>query len=104
MTGEELKAELGITKFKQAFIQKVMNSPVQIYIVTVDSRYPTKYISTGRLKSSRVANLLDSKDGEMKKLTPPIRLDNFTGTVSKRSFILLRDLSGDNFIDNRLYD
>ena len=39
-TGQVLKKDLGLSKFKYVLIQKVIELPINVYIITVDSRFP----------------------------------------------------------------
>ena len=62
--GRQLKTDLGLDKFKYAYIQKVIDMAQDVYIVTVDSRYPNVFF--GRSKLNKVDNVSILKT----KMTP----------------------------------
>lgn len=74
-----------------------------IYIITINSRYPSKFIAYRRLNSSMVSqaysmNLLNL---EKVKLTPPVLLSNFQGTIYENSYIVVRDIGAEDLLTKR---
>lgn len=74
-----------------------------IYIITINSRYPNKFIPYKRLNSSMVSqaytmNLLKL---EKVKLSPPVLLSNFQGKIYENSYIVLRDIGAEDLLTKR---
>jgi len=109
-TGERLRRDLGLEKFNHAYIQKVINFPKDIYIITVDSRYPSVFISYSRIrkiKSAFIGELLKrGKDFSIQefKLTPPVRLQDYIGGITRSSVLFFRDLAGEHYMNKNLYE
>lgn len=105
MTGPELQTSLNLDKFERVYIQKAIRGPGHVYVVSVNSRYPTKPITYWIMKSTLVSNLklMKSDEASAMKLTPPVELKNFRGHVSNNAIIMVRDLSGDMYIKDEFY-
>lgn len=99
--GEELKSQLGLDKFQNIYIQKVINSSLPVYIITVDSRRPTLHLTNSKLKSVQSTYLRRYLDrgGSVTlndfKLSPSFDLESYTGIIPSRSIIIFRDLGGE---------
>jgi len=103
MTSNELKLSLNLEKFTYVYIQKVLNIVFPIYIITINSRYPSKFIPFKKLKSSLVSqtynvNLLKL---EKCKLSFPILLQDFSGTIYENSYIIVRDIGAEDLLYKR---
>ena len=48
--GRQLKSDLGLDQFKYAYIQKIIDLAMDVYIITVDSRFPNVYFGLSKLK------------------------------------------------------
>lgn len=109
-SGKGLKAWLGISKFNQSYIQRVINSPINIFIITVDSKYPERFITYSRLKNSKVNDMVKVKANWKEKgfddlrLTPPILLEEFKDIIPANSLLIRRDLCGEYYMNDELYD
>jgi hypothetical protein len=100
---KELKLSLNLERFTYIYIQKVLGIIMPIYIITINSRYPSKFIAYRRLNSSMVSqaysmNLLNL---EKVKLTPPVLLSNFQGTIYENSYIVVRDIGAEDLLTKR---
>lgn len=107
MDGQTLKSQLGLTNFDYVYIQKVLGLSYKIYIISINSRYPSKFIPYKILKNSQVADIFLAKSnsiGGNLRLTPPIELDMFRGKIQNNSIIFIRDVSGEQFIDKGMYE
>jgi len=111
-TGENLKNYLKLNKFKFIWIQKVINSSVPIYIIYVDSRRPSVYLSITKIKKIR-SFVIKRVKGSIKnnafkllkpKLSIPLPLEDFNSYIPSNSFILLVDFAGEYFINMFFYE
>lgn len=108
--GKRLQDQLGLGKFENVVIQKVINFSIPTFIITVDSRRPSVFISRSKLKKSLTSQLKTASFKAMHPqitkftMTPPVRLDTFGGRMSSRSIIMVRDLVGDYFVDRNMYE
>lgn len=97
--GEKLIELLGIQKFRNSYIQRVIDSSAPVYIVTIDSRRPGIFISYARLKALQSLSVRRwvSHGAEMDpgRMSLPIRLADFTGDITSTAVILLHDLAGE---------
>jgi hypothetical protein len=113
-TGEVLKKDLGLSKFKYVLIQKIIELPTNIYIITVDSRFPTVYIPFARIKKLRstvlsrlkVTQLMGTKSIKKRPLRSslPIPLTRFDRAINSNDVIFLRDIAGEYRMDKRFYE
>lgn len=73
---------------------------MNIYIVTYDSRYPTKHIPLKRFKTTSVSTLyrMDFLSAKITKLTPPILLSEFSGIIPLNALVYVRDIGAENFL------
>jgi len=79
--------------------------PFSLFIVTINSRYPSKFIPISHIRSSLTASVnrvVPFRTGKL-KLTPPIDLDYFRGNIKDGSVVFVRDISGDMFADESMY-
>lgn len=106
MDGQELKSALNLTNFEYVYIQKALALPFKLYIVTIDSRHPGRFIPVTRLKKSEVTWLGIKVRSIIRniRLSPPLDLSSFRGQIPANAIVLRRDLAGDNFIDLALYE
>lgn len=103
MDVEELRLSLNLERFSYVYVQKVLGIVMPIYIITINSRYPNKFIPYKRLNSSMVSqtytmNLLKL---EKVKLSPPVLLSNFQGKIYENSYIVLRDIGAEDLLAKR---
>jgi len=102
-TGKQLIRDLGLSEFKYYWIQKVLNVSINMFIVTIDSRYPNTYLSVNKVKNLFSMLMIKGRtvaDGiKMGKLTmtPPVPLEQFSGFFPTGSVILRHDLAGEYY-------
>ncbi len=86
------------------YIQKVLGSAVSLYLVSINSRYPEKFIPSKVLKNNLTTQgyRVGLEGLEKFKLTPPVELDNFSGNLLPNSYIVVRDLGGESILSNRV--
>ena len=101
---------LGLDKFKQVYFQKLIDVPFPIYIITVDSRYPSRSIPTSQAKNAkttsfkRITTTSDSLISVSPKLSTLRKLDPASKTqIPKGALIIIRDLAGENYINKKYY-
>ena len=84
----------------------MIGGPIHYYIVTVNSRFPNKFISISELNTAKVAWSAVSEDNKLvkRKFTPPINLDSFRGNIAGRAIITVRDMAGDTFVKEFMYE
>ena len=108
--GRQLKTDLGLDKFKYAYIQKIIDMAQDVYIVTVDSRYPNVFFGRSKLNKVDNVSVLKTKmtpfgySFKDYKLTPGILLDDFKGNISSNAMIIRQDLTGDYFMNDSMYE
>ena len=108
--GSTLKKSLGLNKFPYVMVQKVIDVPINILVVTVDSRRPTVYLSPFRVKSSDSSRLLKVKHYGMAylakdyKLTPPLLIERISPFVGLGTLFIFRDLSGEYLKNPKMYE
>jgi hypothetical protein len=107
---KSLKQNLGLDKFKHIYIQRFQNIPFPIFLITVDSRYPSRTIPTSKAKKSlttqflRTTSTKDSIISMMPKLTPLKPLDHYSKTnLPAGALIIIRDLGGEDFIKKKMH-
>jgi hypothetical protein len=101
----EVRQQLGIDNFKYAFIQKVIGGRGHVYVITVNSRFPDQFIPTYKIKNSKIDRLSYARNSlQPPKLTPPVNIDSFNGSIHKYSYLILRDLAGDTYVEEGEYE
>jgi hypothetical protein len=109
-TGERLKRDLGLANFPYVMIQKVLDVPIPIYIITIDSRRPTIYLSPFKVRSADSSKIKKVKQSgfsfQMKtfKATSPMPIERSNPLVSTDTIIIFRDLAGEYLIDIKKYN
>ena len=113
-TGQILKQDLGLSKFKYLLIQKIIELPMNVYIITVDSRFPGVYIPFSRIKKLKSVTLkrikIIQKLNQKAIVSRPIRismsmpLSNFDRAINSNDVILLRDLAGEYYMNKKFYE
>jgi hypothetical protein len=109
-TGESLKEDLGLSNFLYPWIIKSMGLSIDIFVVIVDSRFPTIYLPMTKVKKmkSLIISRISRKSNEFQfddiKFTPPIQLDDFDGTINNKSIFMRIDIAGEQFMNKRVYE
>jgi hypothetical protein len=103
MSPTEIIQELQLDKYSNSTIQKVIGGSINIYVITLNSRYPQKFIPYSLLKNTLTSQTYKIKPEGVKKskLTPPVDLKSFSFEIPTNSYIVVRDLGGENFLDYR---
>lgn len=111
MTGNMLKAQLGLQNIKYVYIQRLMQSGTPTYVLSLDSRFKRGYLSVIRVlkaPSQQILRIKKVSGGITKKkakLTMPIRLDVLQDfMVPNNSVFIIRDFAGDYLRDKTLYE
>ena len=105
--GFTIKTALGLEDFKYIWIEKVINSPIDIFILTIDSRHPNVFLSMSRVKKTKgtvLRNLQPSLDNKAFKTTPPIELEDSVYSLKSNSLFIIRDIAGDYWRDPTMFD
>ena len=109
--GQQLINAFKLNNFKYIWIQKIIDSSISIYVITVDSRRPTTYLSLSRVKKLDSTILKRSKKyGKNKtaikepKFSIPIPLRHFDRKIPSGSIIIRRDLGGEYFMKRGMYE
>jgi len=107
--GQQLKIDLGLANFQNVVIQKAINFPIPLYVVTYNSRYPERAIFYSKVKSIKTSFLakLRQYGNQSKfktiKLTPPVDLNYFNKTLRTNVIIYARDMCGEQFRDKNMF-
>jgi len=108
-TGMQLKHNLGLDKFNYVMLQKVLDISIHMYIITVDSRRPTVYLSPFRVKSEDFSKVkrIKKRGNEflMKdfKTSIPIQIEKTSPIVGTNTVIIFRDLAGAYLLNANVY-
>jgi hypothetical protein len=107
---KSIARNFGLDKFKHIYIQKFIDIPFPIYILTVDSRYPSRAIPTSQAKKAkttsfkRVTTTSDSLVSVEPKLSTMRPLDPASKTlIPKGALVIIRDLGGESYLNKKLY-
>ena len=107
--GQQLKIDLGLANFQNVVIQKAINFPIPLYVVTYNSRYPERAIFYSKVKSIKTSFLakLRQYGNQSKfktiKLTPPVDLNYFNKTLRTNCYVYCRDMCGEQFRDKNMF-
>ena len=102
-SGIVLKHDLGLDNIKHVYIQKIIGTAINIYVVSYNSRFPSLYIPRSKLKQIKTMTLNKVRSLPNKflfinfKLTPPVELDDFIARIPSNSIIITQDICGDRF-------
>jgi hypothetical protein len=109
-TGQKLIKAFKLQKFKYIWIQRVIDSSLPIWIISVDSRRPTVYFSMSKLRhlDSTIIRRLKKRGPNsvlLKKpnLSIPIPLQHFDNKFSSNVIIIRRDIGGEYFMNKDYY-
>ena len=110
-TGEKLKHDLGLDNFKYVYIQKLIDISIQVYIITLNSRYPTVHLPRQKLSNvfSFSVDKVNSATGDHYslrsfKLTPAIYIEEYDSKIYTKSVIIRQDIGGDNYVNQKMYE
>lgn len=100
MTGSQLKSHYNLDIFSRVYIQKVLNSSVPIYVLSLNSRYRNQHIPRKLLQFNRTSMLyrFKGRQSDFTKLSPPMLIEEFKGSIGPRDFILIRDLGAERYL------
>jgi hypothetical protein len=108
--GLHLKKDLGLELFQNVVIQKAINFPIPLYMVTYNSRYPERAIFYSKVKAIKTSFLTKLKqygiDNKFKqvRLTPPIDLNYFNNARPRSgAYFYIRDMAGEQFRDKNMF-
>lgn len=108
--GAQLKKDLGLDLFQNVVIQKAINFPIPLYVVTYNSRYPERAIFYSKVKSITTSFITKLKrfgvENKFKtiRLTPPVDLNYFNNIRLKSgTYIFMRDMAGEFVVNNKLF-
>jgi len=108
--GALLKKNLGLNNFKYIWVQKVINNAQPIFIITIDSRYPNNYLSPSKVKKVHSTKIkVVKKAGDVVvdkdfKLSPPLELEFAHISLTSNSIIIFRDIAGEYFRDEKMFE
>lgn len=103
MTGPEVKQKLGLSLFKHVVVQKVLEGPGNLYIISVDSRYPRQFLAFRKLKNILGYGIFMARTGlQPMRITPPSDLSDY-GDFPDNAIFVLRDLAGTHFLNKKFY-
>lgn len=101
---------LGLHKFKTVYIQKFINIPFPIYLLTVNSRLPSSAFIFSQYKTYRTVQfrrmLSNGRSivSNMPKLSIPKRLDRESQfSIPNGALIIIRDLGVERFVDQKMF-
>jgi len=107
-TGAQIKNELGIPQHFTVVIQRIINQPNLIYLLTYNSRVPTMDLTTSRLKQNKAMQLKRPKKSLFgmslsgMKLTPAVDIDYVKPSITSQSLFILYDMVGEYMRDKSI--
>lgn len=106
MKPNELKIRLGLSQYKNCYIQELLTSSISTYIVTINSFQPDKFIPTKLLKFSEIGDLFRVKKKEIRvsKFSDPTNIDSFSRDIPENALVFVRDLAGLIVREKRKYN
>jgi hypothetical protein len=109
--GKDLIKQLGLSKFSNISIQKIIGISIPIYIITFDSRYNRRFLTYSRLnniKSTSIKKIKSFSNDILQlknvKLSPPANLYNIDLDISPSTILLLRDIAGEYFRTKKIFE
>ena len=100
---------LGLHRFRTVYIQKFINIPFPIYLLTVNSRVPSSVFLLNEIKNYRAVQFRRMVSNNVKiisntpKLSPPKKLDKDSEfSIPSGALILIRDIGVERFVDQRM--
>lgn len=109
-TGEKLKRDLGLLRFKYVYIQKIINTSIRILKITVFSRYPNVTIPISKVENQvstqlyRVAQEGGKYKKQKYKYSYPVLIDYFNELIPSNTLIVISDYTSDFFGNNRMFE
>lgn len=99
--GAKLKKDLGLDKLSNVLIGRMLNSPLKVYMVVYDTRWPRSPITNHMMKRWPYAGMIyrDPKEGRP-QFTPFVDIELFNGVV-QGSYFFAVDLGG-RFSDRKM--
>ena len=101
---------LGLGRFRTVYIQKFVNIPFPIYLLTVNSRIPSFvyqlniFNKTKSLQFRRMVSNNRKILSNMPKLSVPKRLDKEKElSIPNGALIIIRDIGVERFVDQKMY-
>ena len=108
--GMRLIKSLNLQEFKFVWVQKIINYPTSVFIITIDSYHPNTYLSMSRIKKAKSTIITNAKKyGDEVlikefKLTPPLDLWYAQINIKQDSLIIVRDLAGEYLQDDKMFE
>lgn len=101
-SGKLLKQTMGLQDFKYVWIRRAMNSPIPLYIIYYNSRYPNLYLPISQLKKLKAFSVkrikkLYSQETMDYKMSVPVALEDYKGRIIGGSMLIKYDLAGELF-------
>lgn len=101
---------LGLHRFRTVYIQKFINIPFPIYLLTVNSRVPSSVYLLNEIKKYRAVQFRRMVSNNSKiisntpKLSPPKKLDKDAEfSIPSGALILIRDIGVERYVDQRMF-
>jgi len=105
LTGETLKKQLGLNKFKIVRIRRSLDVANSMYQIFVDSRRPNFPITNAIVNNSPLGDIYNgNKLPNESSYTPLMDIEEFNpSTLRGRTFIVI-DMAGKNLIDDKMHE
>jgi len=108
--GKQLQHDLGLSKFKNVWIQKVLNVPMSIFIITFNSRYSNVDFGSARVRKVKSTQLKKVRQlgvhtiEDKLRMTPPLRLSSVSIRPRNGSLLILRDIAGEYLRNKKIFE
>jgi hypothetical protein len=103
-TGEVLKKQLGLSKFKSVRLHRCIDCAIPTYFIYVNSRSTLPITNARVTKNPGVANIYNGNKLPQESIyTPLMDIEKFNAVLRGRIFVLV-DLAGMNLINDKVYE
>jgi hypothetical protein len=93
-TGMILKQQLGLEKFKYVVMARCLETTYRVYLVFIDSRWPTTPLMSGRVFRKPMPSMIFIYPFKTQPSTTPIfNIEDFNGSLNQSLFFVV-DISG----------
>lgn len=96
-TGQQIKQDLGLSKYKHVYIRRMLGRSPRMYHIFVDTYLPKYRITPTEVKTYETCQILGSTSKGLKriKFTIPQLLEDFDEKIGSRDLFIVFDAAGE---------
>ena len=109
LPGKQLKSDLGLDNFRSVVIRKIINLPINIFLVFFNSKFPSTYIPLAKIRNlytftiDRLRREGYTYTTEPFRMSAPMQLANLSTRLPSNSIIIKVDITGEYYANKKLY-